>query len=96
MAKHGDTGAEPASNRANAAGNGNAVGNSNGEDLTAEALDLVFVTKNVSEAEQAAVVATLAQMRVEETLQVKKVARRANEPWRRSQRNPEGINEFVE
>lgn len=73
---------------------GAAIGN--GSDMTAEALDMVFVTKNVTEAEQAAVIATLGQLREEETLQVKQVARRANEPWRRSQRNPEGIREFTE
>lgn len=70
--------------------------NGNGGDMTAEALDMVFITKNVSEAEQAAVIATLGQLREEETQQVKQVARRENEPWRRSQRNPEGINEFTE
>lgn len=58
--------------------------------------DIHFVTKNVTEEEQAAVIAVLSQLREEETLQVKKVARRANEPWRRSQRAPEGIREFTE
>lgn len=67
-----------------------------GTDLSAVGLSLTFVTKNVSALEQAAVIATLGEMRTEETLQVKKVGRRANEPWRRSQRNPEGIREFTE
>lgn len=74
-----------------------AAQNGNGEnEVSAADLDMVFVTKNVTELEQAAVIATLGQMRTEETLQVKKVARRANEPWRKSQRNPEGIHEFTE
>jgi len=67
-----------------------------GTALSVANLSLTFVTKNVSALEQAAVVATLGEMRTEETLQVKKVGRRANEPWRRSQRNPEGIREFTE
>ena len=65
-------------------------------EMSADDLDLVFVTKNVSDEEQAAVIASLAELRLEEMLQVKKVARRANEPWRRSQRSPEGIREFTE
>ena len=71
--------------------------NENGEtEMSAEGLGMRFVTKAVSDEEQAAVIAALGQLRAEETLQVKRVARRANEPWRRSQRSPEGINEFVE
>ena len=64
--------------------------------VTAAELDMVFLTKNVSDEEQAAVIAVLGELREEETLQVKQVARRANEPWRRSQRSPEGIREFTE
>ena len=74
-------------------------GNNNSADelaMTAAGLDMVFLTKNVSDEEQAAVIAALGELRAEETLQVKKVARRANEPWRRSQRSPEGIREFTE
>ena len=74
-----------------------ANGNSNGEsELSAETLGIEFVTKNTSEEEQAAVIAALGQLRTEETLQVKRVARRENEPWRRSQRSPEGISELME
>lgn len=65
-------------------------------EVSADDLDLVFLTRDVSDEEQAAVIATLAEMRLEEMLQVKKVARRSNEPWRRSQRSPEGIREFTE
>ena len=74
-----------------------ANGNSNGDtELSAEALGIEFVTKNTSAEEQAAVIAALGQLRTEETLQVKRVARRENEPWRRSQRSPEGISELME
>jgi len=69
---------------------------SNGADMSAEDLGLEFVTRNTSAEEEAAVIAVITQMRTDETLQVKKVARRVNEPWRRSQRNPEGIREFTE
>lgn len=68
----------------------------NGDVMSADDLGLEFVTRNTTAEEQAAVIAVLTQMRTDETLQVKKVARRANEPWRRSQRNPEGIREFTE
>ena len=68
----------------------------NGDVMSASDLGLEFVTHNTSAEERAAVIAVLTQMRTDETLQVKKVARRANEPWRRSQRNPEGIREFTE
>lgn len=68
----------------------------NGDVMSASDLGLQFVTQNASAEERAAVIAVLTQMRTDETLQVKKVARRANEPWRRSQRNPEGIREFTE
>lgn len=67
-----------------------------GDELTASAMQLTFVTKNVSDEEAAAVVAVLGQLRTDEMMQVKQVARRANNPWRRSQRNPEGIREFTE
>ena len=74
-----------------------ANGNANGDtELSAEVLGIEFVTKNTSEEEQAAVIAALGQLRTEETLQVKRVARRENEPWRRSQRSPEGISELME
>lgn len=95
MAKHAEGGAASAS-RGSGDGRGSGTPSGNDGDMTAGALDVVFVSKNVTEAEQAAVIATLGQLRAEETQQVKKVARRANEPWRRSQRNPEGIREFTE
>lgn len=80
-----------------AAGAGREAPKGNGpREISSEDLDLVFVTKAVSDEEQAAVIAALGELRTEETLQVKKVARRANEPWRRSQRSPEGIREFTE
>jgi len=71
-------------------------GELNGDELTAAAMQMTFVTKNVSEEEQAAAVAVLSQLRTDEMMQVKQVDRRANDPWRRSQRNPEGIREFTE
>lgn len=54
-----------------------------------------FLTRGVSEAEKAAVIAVLTKIHAEETEQVRKVERRAHEPWRRSQRVPEGISELL-
>lgn len=57
--------------------------------------DIRFVTRNVTDAEQAAVIAVLTLVRTEETQRVKRVARRDREPWARSQRVPEGIGELL-
>lgn len=57
--------------------------------------DISFVTRGVSAEERAAVIAVLSQVREEETQQVKRVARRDREPWARSQRVPEGINDLL-
>lgn len=57
--------------------------------------DISFVTRQVSDAERAAVIAVLTQVRSEETQRVKRVARRDREPWARSQRVPEGISELL-
>lgn len=57
--------------------------------------DITFVTRGVSGAERAAVIAVLTQVRSEESDQVKKVARRDREPWARSQRVPEGIADLL-
>ena len=57
--------------------------------------DIAFVTRSVSPAERAAVIAVLTQVRTEETQRVKRVARRDREPWARSQRVPEGISELL-
>ncbi|WP_336660460.1 hypothetical protein [Leucobacter sp. USHLN153] len=57
--------------------------------------DIRFITRNVSDAERAAVVAVLTQVRAEESQQVKRVARRDREPWARSQRVPEGIFDLL-
>lgn len=73
-----------------------AAQNAGNTDVPARESGIEFVTANASAEERAAVIAVLTELRTEETLQVKKVARRANEPWRRSQRTPEGIHEFTE
>ena len=57
--------------------------------------DVRFVTRIVSDAERAAVVAVLTQVRAEESHRVKRVARRDREPWSRSQRVPEGISDLL-
>lgn len=57
--------------------------------------DFRFVTRDVSDEERAAVIAVLTRVREEETLQVKRIERRDREPWARSQRVPEGINDLL-
>jgi len=57
--------------------------------------DIVFVTRNVSPAERAAVVSVLTQVRSEESQRMKRVARRDREPWARSNRVPEGISDLI-
>lgn len=57
--------------------------------------DIRFVTKQVSDAERAAVIAVLTQVRTEETERLKRVERREREPWARSQRVPEGISDLL-
>lgn len=64
-------------------------------DDTVHGDDISFVTRQVSDAERAAVIAVLTQVRAEETQRVKRVARRDREPWARSQRVPEGISELL-
>ncbi len=59
-------------------------------------LQLQVHTRGVSEEEYAAVYAALAVLKTEESLRVRAVARRAREPWRRSQRTPQGIAEFLD
>lgn len=54
-----------------------------------------FLTRGVSDEDRAAVIAVLTKMRAEETERVRMVERRAHEPWRRSQRVPEGITELL-
>ncbi|NLA65749.1 MAG: hypothetical protein GX862_07465 [Leucobacter sp.] len=54
-----------------------------------------FVTPGVSDEVQAAVIAVLTQLRAEETQRVRRVERREHEPWRRSQRVPEGIADLL-
>ena len=54
-----------------------------------------FVTPGVSDEVQAAVSAVLTQLRAEETQRVRRVERREHEPWRRSQRVPEGIADLL-
>ena len=58
--------------------------------------DIRFVTRNVSDEERAAVIAVLTAARFDETRQVKWVARRDREPWARSQRVPEGIDDLLD
>jgi len=54
-----------------------------------------FLTRGVNDVEKAAVIAVLTKIHAEETERVRKVERRAHEPWRRSQRVPEGISELL-
>lgn len=56
---------------------------------------ITFVTRGVSDDERAAVIAVLAQVRSEESQKVRRVERRDRDPWARSQRTPEGINEVL-
>ncbi|MEJ6489679.1 hypothetical protein PQI23_08090 [Leucobacter sp. USCH14] len=57
--------------------------------------DIRFITRGVDDAERAAVVAVLTQVRSEESEQVKRVARRDREPWARSQRVPDSIFDLL-
>ncbi|WP_010157865.1 hypothetical protein [Leucobacter chromiiresistens] len=57
--------------------------------------DIRFITRGVDDAERAAVVAVLTQVRTEESEQVKRVARRDREPWARSQRVPDSIYDLL-
>jgi hypothetical protein len=54
-----------------------------------------FLTRHVSEEEQAAVIAVLTTLRSEETNRVRRVERREHQPWSRSQRVPEGIADLL-
>ncbi|QIM15809.1 hypothetical protein G7067_04280 [Leucobacter insecticola] len=63
-------------------------------DTTLRGEDIHFVTRTVSDEERAAVIAVLTRVRTEETQRMKRVARRDREPWARSQRVPEGIDEL--
>lgn len=58
--------------------------------------DVTFVTKNVSAEEKAAVLAVLLKQRESETERVRLVESRNHEPWRRSQRTPEGIADLLQ
>ncbi|MDO4241366.1 MAG: hypothetical protein Q4C71_02400 [Microbacteriaceae bacterium] len=64
------------------------------EVLTAD--DFVFRTRQVSDWERAAAIAALTALRVEETHCVKRVERVERQPWRRSQRTPRRIEEFLD
>lgn len=57
--------------------------------------DMVFITRNVSDEERAAVIAVLTAARAEETHRVKRVSRRDREPWARSQRVPDRISDLL-
>lgn len=57
--------------------------------------DIRFVTKQVSDAERAAIISVLTQVRTEETERVKRVERREREPWARSQRVPDRISDLL-
>lgn len=57
--------------------------------------DVRFVTRRVSDEERAAVIAVLTRVRTEETQRIKRVERRERQPWSRSQRVPEGINDLL-
>ncbi|WP_233569245.1 hypothetical protein [Leucobacter sp. OH1287] len=64
-------------------------------DDTVSGDDFVFVTKQVSATEKAAVIAVLTAERTEETQRVKHVERIEREPWRRSQRTPRRIEDLL-
>ena len=64
-------------------------------DDTVSGDDFVFVTKQVSPTEKAAVIAVLTAERTEETQRVKHVERIEREPWRRSQRTPRRIEDLL-
>lgn len=64
-------------------------------DDTLHASEFRFVTRGVSDEEQAAVIAVLTQVRTEETDRMKRVERREHQPWARSQRVPEGISDLL-
>jgi len=55
-----------------------------------------FLTRGVTEHEQAAVIAVLTQIRAEETQQVRRVERRDHQPWARSQRVPQDFGDLLE
>lgn len=57
--------------------------------------DFRFKTRHVSDEEQAAVIAALTAVRLEETQRVRRVERREHQPWARSQRVPEGIGDLL-
>lgn len=56
---------------------------------------ITFVTRGTSDTERAAVIAVLAEVRAEESQRVRRVERRDRDPWARSQRTPEGIDEVL-
>lgn len=57
--------------------------------------DFAFHTRGVTDAERAAIIAVFARVREEETQRVKRVERREREPWVKSQRTPEGIEDLL-
>lgn len=67
----------------------------NGDDGVIRDDEVTFVTRGLRDWEKAAVLATLDRMREAETERVRLVERRDREPWRRSQRVPETIADFL-
>lgn len=65
------------------------------DDVLKEA-EYTFLTRNLSDTEKAAAIAALTAVRTEETRMVKRVARIERQPWRRSQRTPRRIEEFLD
>ncbi|GAA3588535.1 hypothetical protein GCM10022198_10190 [Klugiella xanthotipulae] len=59
-------------------------------------IGIEFVTANASDDERAAVYAVLAVLKQQESQQVRSVTALARNPWRRSQRVPEGIPEYLD
>lgn len=57
--------------------------------------DVDFVTRGVTPAEKAAVLAVLLAIREEERDRVRLIERSDREPWYRSQRVPEGIADLL-
>lgn len=64
-------------------------------DDTLSAHDFTFITRGVTDTEQAAIIGVLSTVRVEETQRLKRVERREHQPWARSQRVPEGIADLL-
>lgn len=64
-------------------------------DATLSSDGFEFITRGVTDEEQAAVIAVLTQVRAEETERVRRVERREHQPWARSQRVPQPFEDLL-